>query len=276
VEIALGILPTDSKSPDEDLDRITAYIRAKGNVALDRVAFRDCCQSATEPFDDFYMRLKSLAGPAQLCGACTDEQMTTGIMTDIRDAATKQKLLALTPFPKAQAVVLCRSEESARANVSTLRGTADISAIHHQPPPVQRQQQGGAWQKARCTSCGNSSHRGPVCPAIGRNCSWCGIAGHFPPVCPAKMTGKPNIQPSSAPSATHPPSVNRHIVICSVSTSRRRAPTISVQLRRGPATRRSPSPAPSPILAPRFPSPASTCSTFKASRRTSLRPPSIW
>ena len=75
VEIALGILPTDSKSPDEVLDSITAYIRAKRNVALDRVAFRECCQSATESFDDFYMRLKSLAGPAQLCGACTDEQM---------------------------------------------------------------------------------------------------------------------------------------------------------------------------------------------------------
>ena len=145
VEIALGILPTDSMSPDEVLDRFTAYIRAKRNVALDRV----------ESFDDFYMRLKSLAGPAQLCNACTDEQMATGIMTGIRDAATKQKLLALTPFPKAQAVVdLCRSEESARANVSTLRGTADISAVHHQPPPAQRQQQGGARQKARCTSCG--------------------------------------------------------------------------------------------------------------------------
>ena len=235
VEIALGILPTDSMSPDEVLDSITAYIRAKRNVALDRVAFRECCQSATESFDDFYMRLKSLAGPAQLCNACTDEQMATGIMTGIRDAATKQKLLALTPFPKAQAVVdLCRSEESARANVSTLRGTADISAVHHQPPPAQRQQQGGARQKARCTSCGNFSHRGPVCPAIGRHCNWCGVAGHFNPVCPAKLAGKPSIQPSSAPGATQPPSVNRHIVIGSDSTSRRRAPTISVQLRRGP------------------------------------------
>ena len=115
VEIALGILPTDSKSPDEVLDSITGYIRAKRNVALDRVAFRECCQSATESFDEFYMRLKSLAGPAQLCGTCTDEQMATGIMTGIRDVATKQKLLALTPFPTAQdAVNLCRSEESAR------------------------------------------------------------------------------------------------------------------------------------------------------------------
>jgi hypothetical protein len=39
VEIALGIVPTDSKSPDEVLDSNTGYIRAKRNVALDRVAF---------------------------------------------------------------------------------------------------------------------------------------------------------------------------------------------------------------------------------------------
>ncbi len=91
--------------PDETLNSIAVYIRAKRNVALDRVAFRECRQNATESFDDFYMRLKSLAGPAQLCGSCVDEQMATGIMTGIRDAATKQKLLALTPFPKAQGAV---------------------------------------------------------------------------------------------------------------------------------------------------------------------------
>ena len=236
VEIALGILPTDSKSPDEVLDSITGYIRAKRNVALDRVAFRECCQSATESFDEFYMRLKSLAGPAQLCGTCTDEQMATGIMTGIRDVATKQKLLALTPFPTAQdAVNLCRSEESARANVSTLRGTNDIGAVHHQPPPTQQQQQqGGTRQKVRCHNCGNFSHRGPKCPAIGRNCLWCGAADHFSPVCPAKLAGKPSIQPPPTSSGTHPPSVNRHILIGSVHTSRRRVPTISVQIRRGP------------------------------------------
>ena len=100
VEIALGILPTHSKSPNEVLDSSTGYIRAKRNV-------------------EFYMRLKSLAGPAQLCPTCMDEQMTTGIMTGIRNVATKQKLLALTPFPKAQATVdLCRSEESAPSIIS--------------------------------------------------------------------------------------------------------------------------------------------------------------
>ena len=137
VEVALGILPSDAKTPKEVLDSITDHIRARRNVALDRVAFRECRQGPSEPFDAFYIRLKNLAGPAQLCGTCSDEQLATGIMTGIRDAATKQKLLALVPFPTAQAAVnLCRSEESAKSGVSTLQGTADVSAVHHhQHPP---------------------------------------------------------------------------------------------------------------------------------------------
>jgi hypothetical protein len=53
VEVALGILPSAAKSPAEILYSITVYIRAKRNVALDRVAFRECRQTTTESFDDF-------------------------------------------------------------------------------------------------------------------------------------------------------------------------------------------------------------------------------
>lgn len=59
VEIALGILPTDNKTPAYISDQITEFIRAKRNVALDHPAFRECRQSATETFVEFYMRLKN-------------------------------------------------------------------------------------------------------------------------------------------------------------------------------------------------------------------------
>lgn len=48
VEVGLGVLPTANLTPYQILDRITAYIRAKRNVALDRLAFRECRLSATE------------------------------------------------------------------------------------------------------------------------------------------------------------------------------------------------------------------------------------
>ena len=239
VEVALGILPSAAKSPTEVLDSITVYIRAKRNVALDRVAFRECHQTTTESFDDFYMRLRRLAGPAQLCGTCEDEQMATAIMTGIRDAATKQKLLSLVPFPAAQvAVNLCRSEESARANVGTLQGTADISAVHHQQQPtnphMQQQGRSGARQKGRCKFCNRWAHRNEPCPAAAQACHWCGGIGHYGPCCPAKLAGKPSIQTPPAAGNPQPPSITRHVLIGSIQTSRRNVPTISVRLCRGP------------------------------------------
>ena len=53
-EVALGILPTAALSPIDVLDQTSTYIRSKRNIALDRVAFEECEQSAMETFDDFY------------------------------------------------------------------------------------------------------------------------------------------------------------------------------------------------------------------------------
>lgn len=87
VEVLLGILPNSTSRTDDILYSIASYIRAKRNVSFDRVAFCECRHSPSESFDDFYMRLKSLAGLAQMCNTCTDEQMATGIMTGMRNAS---------------------------------------------------------------------------------------------------------------------------------------------------------------------------------------------
>ena len=55
VEVTLGILPTTMTTPDAVLDRIADYIRAKRNIALDRVAFEERRQGSSETFDDFYI-----------------------------------------------------------------------------------------------------------------------------------------------------------------------------------------------------------------------------
>lgn len=67
VEVALGILPTATTSPDQVLDLITDYVRAKRNVALDRVAFEERRQGPAESFDAFYIGLRRLAEAADLC-----------------------------------------------------------------------------------------------------------------------------------------------------------------------------------------------------------------
>jgi hypothetical protein len=117
VEVALGITPATVTTPDQVLDLIADYIRAKRNVALDRVAFEERRQGPSESFDEFYIGLRRLAEAADLCGACSETRLVTRIIAGTRDAETKKKLLAISPFPSLQvAVNICRSEESARAN----------------------------------------------------------------------------------------------------------------------------------------------------------------
>ena len=180
VEVALGISPTAATTPEDVLDQINIYIRSKRNIALDRVAFEDCHQSATESFDDFYIRLRNLADAADLCASCRDTRLTTRIMAGVRDTETKRKLLALSPFPTVQQTInICRSEESAKANEKSLSNPPAISHVQTRSHRQPRQTDGG-----RCGSCGRLAHRtGETSPAIGKQC---GANNHFSPCCPKK------------------------------------------------------------------------------------------
>ncbi|KAK4024871.1 hypothetical protein OUZ56_010366 [Daphnia magna] len=130
VEVALGIPPTTVTTPDFVLDRIADYVRAKRNIALDRVAFEERRQGPSETFNDFYIALRRLAEAADLCATCFDTRLVTRIIAGTRDAETKKKLLAMSPFPALQSTInICRSEESARANQRSLSGHSGISMI---------------------------------------------------------------------------------------------------------------------------------------------------
>ncbi|EFX69941.1 hypothetical protein DAPPUDRAFT_257720 [Daphnia pulex] len=178
VEVALNILPTTHLTPDEILDQIADYVRAKRNIALDRVAFEEYHQSNTESFEDFYIRLRRLADAADLCATCVDARVATRIMAGIRDTETKRKLLALTPFPSAQqAINMCRSEEAARMNERSLSNQSSINHV--------RQHQRNDATAASCGSCGHNNHRpGEACPATGKTCHNCGGSNHFSSRCP--------------------------------------------------------------------------------------------
>lgn len=64
VDVALGVLPTAATTPYHVFEFIADYVRAKRNVALDRVAFEERRQGPTESFDEFYIGLRRLAEAA--------------------------------------------------------------------------------------------------------------------------------------------------------------------------------------------------------------------
>jgi uncharacterized membrane protein YgcG len=176
----LGILPTSPLSPSDVIDRITDHVRSKRNIALDRVAFDECRQHTSESFDDFYIRLRTLANAADMCAACLDSLMATRIMAGIRDTETRRKLLALSPFPTGQqAINICRSDKSAKASEKSLNHPPSVAQLHSKS-----QRPDTASDNHRCGSCGQSAHRAnDPCPATGKQCHRCGGMNHFSPCC---------------------------------------------------------------------------------------------
>ncbi|KZR99048.1 Uncharacterized protein APZ42_005255, partial [Daphnia magna] len=226
VEVALNFTPNNTTLPSEILDAIANHIRLKRNVALDRVAFEECHQSANETFDEFFIRLKRLAGTAELCIHCSDERLATRVMAGVRDGESRRKLLSLSPFPTLQqAVNLCRGEESARANERTLSGQSSVNALNARPrrqplPPG----------TATCNTCGRSAHnKEEVCPAIGRKCHICNEADHFSPRCPKRPQSESTSREKSVRFKAKVP----HIAVCNlqVTNGHRKTPIITLDLR---------------------------------------------
>lgn len=57
MEVVLNITPATITTPDQMLDHVADYVRAKINAALDRVAFEERKQGPSESFDEFYIEL---------------------------------------------------------------------------------------------------------------------------------------------------------------------------------------------------------------------------
>ena len=112
------------------------------------------------------------------------------VMAGIRDTDTKRKLLALSLFPTSQqAINICRSEESAKANEKSLSNPPAVSYVQTKSQRPFRPSETG-----RFGSCDRSTHRnGEPCPAFGKQCHKCGENNHFSPCCPKKPKAEATI-----------------------------------------------------------------------------------
>ena len=72
-KFTMGVEDETGLTIGEILEKIKRFIRAKRNIALDRVEFEQVAQREGEEFDDFYVSLQQIAENAELCGGhCED------------------------------------------------------------------------------------------------------------------------------------------------------------------------------------------------------------
>lgn len=113
---------------------------------------------------------------------CAAHVMIAGwLLASWQESVTrKKKLLSLTPFLSLQqAVNVCRSEKSARANERSLSHQAGVAA-------VQTHHKNGSTSSGTsfCRVCGCFKHKGggaKFAPYIGKCCHICGKVNHFAP-----------------------------------------------------------------------------------------------
>ena len=235
VEFTLGIKPDephDEHTTDYILEEIRKHVRNKRSIALDLVAFAECRQEATESFDDFHIRLKSLAEAADLT-VDSEKWMTVRILAGSRDAEAKQKLFAMATLPTLQqAVDICRSEESARQNVRELDGQSAVSRV---PVYQKRRDKATAQTKGpKCSTCGRKPHgKDETCFAADKMCRACDATGHLAVCCPnpKRKIGAVGDSSSTADSVPGKAFLGSVAVRNIQGTQRRRqAPTIELQL----------------------------------------------
>ena len=210
VEHVLSIGEDTTKSCEDILKDIKAYIRSNRNVQIDKVAFEKRSQKQGESFDDYLVAIRKLARNADLCKTCLDERLLTKIMSGVVDRDVREELLAKVPAPGLEeAIVFARSKEAAhrsnmdltgRVSVQQIRGRDRLRSRSESPRGYHRRDQesprgrftgdqfrarpGQVTQKSVCYFCNRddcfSRNDKERCPALGKNCHRCGLRDHFP------------------------------------------------------------------------------------------------
>ena len=145
-------------------------------------------------------------------GECIDQGLATRIMSGVRDAATRKRLLTIRPFPSLEmAVDICRSDENGKTNDAALTSSRrQFNQVRKRPrsptpaPRSTRYDDVGQTHRApkrwrsptppradrTCGRCGGAWHATKNdCPAFEKACLRCGHRGHFSRLCRTRESG---------------------------------------------------------------------------------------
>ena len=181
------------KTPEAILDKIEDNIRKKRNVTVDLVAFDNRKQKPNETAENYLVAIKELAADANLTDShcpdckkvCIERRLTARLISGISSEQTRQKLLAMSPFPTLKVVIdKINSEESASRDSDTLRGRGLEINGNFTRRDRDRSSSAPSQAAGTCQRCGRGEHHpGQTCPAKAATCKFCKRMGHFEVVC---------------------------------------------------------------------------------------------
>ena len=189
---AVVLDPAVDKTPNAILDKIEEHVRKKRNVTVDLVAFDNRRQRQGETAENYLVAIKELAADADLTAghcqdcrkACLERRLTARLISGGNNEETRQKLLAMTPFPTLNKVIdKINAEESAARDNDSLRGRQINRNTADGRGRSQGRDRSQSQARGTCTKCGKGHSPNQTCPAEKSTCNVCKNKGHFTDLC---------------------------------------------------------------------------------------------
>ena len=167
------------------------YCNGRTNVTYERYKFNVCTQRKDESFENYYIRLRSLASTCEY-GRLTDQLIKDRIVVGIVDENVRKRLLQEQNLNLQLCLDICRAHEASKVQSQAMSSESVASLrVTQKPgkkfPQTQRPKSGDV----RCKFCGYThAMKRDMCPAYGKTCNKCKGQNHFASRCTGAGSGK--------------------------------------------------------------------------------------
>lgn len=187
----MEFLSDENRDVKTILSKFDTFTIGEANETYERYIFNNRVQSETESFDEYLTAIRTLSQTCNFCNCLKDSLLRDRIVTGIRDAQTRKRLLQDSKLTLNTCIAVCRGAEATSARLKTMH-TEDVHKVGkhkskqgNKPVHVNREKKKPQEQKTqKCKFCAYSHVMDRrKCPAWGKTCSLCGEENHFKKCC---------------------------------------------------------------------------------------------
>ncbi|KAK3723357.1 hypothetical protein QZH41_002823 [Actinostola sp. cb2023] len=185
----------EQKSLENVIQKFDQYAIGELNETYERFQFNDRNQKPGESIDSYVTALRNQSKTCNFCKCMNESLIRDRIVCGIQNPKTRQRLLQERKLDIKKCIDICRSAETAAAQLKVISGTTTSSDVHkvrfenpNKRPwrqKYERNDRNAESEKIiKCKFCGGEHLASrEKCPAWGEKCRKCKGLNHFSRVC---------------------------------------------------------------------------------------------